>query len=228
LRRYNSRGWQITHQGDLLQTAWMQLLSEKWEIGLLNNDGGASPETDTDGQMTAATNRRKWFAAYTRSRHEKGIAEQCDRIGIEHFLPLYTLRNTWKNRVRVDVRLPLFPNYIFVHLSREEQVHLWKLAGVLSLVGTTAGSVAIQDEEMDILRQVVRCKTVAPHAAVHIGDAVCIKRGPLEGLIGTVLRSNNGWRFVVTIDPIGKRVAVDVDGSDLEVLGTQPPFVAAC
>jgi transcription antitermination factor NusG len=195
---------------------------------LLSNDDGAVPETGIARQMTAAANHRSWFAAYTISRHEKRIAEQCDRIGIEHFLPLYTLHKTWKNRVRVDVRLPLFPNYIFVHLSRGEHVHLWKLAGILSLVGNAAGSVAIQDEEMDRLRQVVRCKTVAPHASVHIGDAVCIKRGPLEGLTGTVLRSKNGWRFVVTIDPIGKRVAVDVDGADLEVLHAQPAFVAAC
>ena len=60
----------------------MRLLSEKWEIGLLSNDGGAMPEIGIDRQMTAATNRRSWFAAYTISRHEKRIAEQCDRIGI--------------------------------------------------------------------------------------------------------------------------------------------------
>jgi DNA-binding response OmpR family regulator len=30
-------------------------------------------------------------------RHEKRIAERCNRVGIEHFLPLYVLHNTWKS-----------------------------------------------------------------------------------------------------------------------------------
>jgi transcription antitermination factor NusG len=194
---------------------------EKWEICLLSNNGGALCETRINGQAPGAENHGQWFAAYTMSRHEKRIAEQCERIGIEHFLPLYVLHKTWKNRVRVDVQLPLFPNYIFAQLSPGEHVPLLKLPGVLSMVGNAAGSLPIPAAEIETLRQFVRCKAFLPHANVHSGDRVRINRGPLEGLTGVVLRRNNGLRFVVSLDSIKKSVAVDLDATEFDALGPQ-------
>jgi transcription antitermination factor NusG len=197
----------------------MQLGSEKREICLLSNNGGVLSETSIDGQRTNGENQGRWFAAYTMTRHEKRIAAQCDRIGIEHFLPLYVLHKTWKNRVRVDVQLPLFPNYIFTRLLPGARIALLQIPGVLSMVGNAAGSVPIPVEDMDALRQLVRCKAFLPHAYVRSGDAVRINRGPLKGLTGVVLRRNNGLRFVVTLDVIGKSVAVDLDATEFEAFG---------
>jgi transcription antitermination factor NusG len=183
---------------------------------LLSNNGEASCETSINGPGTGGENHGRWFAAYTMSRHEKRIAAQCERIGIEYFLPLYVLHRTWKNRIRVDVQLPLFPNYIFAQLMPGEHVPLLKLPGVLSLVGNAAGSVPIPADEIDALRRFVRCKAFLPHANVHSGDRVRINRGPLEGLTGVVLRRNNGLRFVVTLDTIEKSVAVDLDAAEFD------------
>jgi transcription antitermination factor NusG len=188
---------------------------------LLSNNGGALCETSMHGQPAGVENHGQWFAAYTMSRHEKSIAAQCQRIGIQHFLPLYVLHKTWKNRVRVDVQLPLFPNYIFAQLLPGEQVPLLKLPGVLSMVGNTAGSLPIPAGEIEALRQFVRCKAFLPHANVHSGDKVRINRGPLQGLTGVVLRRNNGLRFVVTLDSIKKSVAVDLDATEFDAFGPQ-------
>ncbi len=188
---------------------------------MLSNNGGALCETSINGQGVGGENHGQWFAAYTMSRHEKRIAAQCERIGIEHFLPLYILHKTWKNRVRVDVQLPLFPNYIFAQLLPGEHVPLLKLPGVLSMVGNAEGSVPIPSREMNALRQFVRCKTFLPHANVHSGDKVRINRGPLEGLTGVVFRRNNGLRFVVTLDVIGKSMAVDLEATEFEAFGPQ-------
>jgi transcription termination/antitermination protein NusG len=185
---------------------------------LLSNNGGALRETSISRQGIAGETRRRWFAAYTRSRHEKRIADQCQGLGIGHFLPLYRSHRKWKNRVTVDLSLPLFPNYIFVQLFPGDHIPLLKLPGVLSMVGNATGSVPIPEGDMDALQQFVRCKTVVPHAPVHVGDAVRINRGPLNGLTGFVVRKNNGVHFVVTLDLIGKSVAVDLNGTDLESL----------
>jgi transcription termination/antitermination protein NusG len=186
---------------------------------LLSDNGGASLETS--GQGAVGEQRRQWFAAYTMSRHEKHIAEQCERIGIEHFLPLYVSHKTWKNRVTVDVHLPLFPNYIFAQLLPGAHVALLQVPGVLSVVGNAAGSMPIPAKDMDALRQFVRCKAFFPHAYVHNGDSVRINRGPFKGLTGVVLRRNNGLRFVVTLDLIGKSVAVDLNATEFEAFGPQ-------
>jgi transcription termination/antitermination protein NusG len=200
---------------------WMQSSFENWEICLLSNNGGALSETGIDRQGANGEMHGQWFAAYTMSRHEKRIAAQCDRIGIEHFLPLYVLHKTWKNRVRVDVQLPLFPNYIFARLLPGTHVELLQVPGVLSMVRNAAGSVPIPAGDMNALRHFVRCKAFLPHAHVHSGDAVRIHRGPLKGLTGVVLRRNNGLRFVVTLNFIGKSVAVDLDATEFETFGPQ-------
>ena len=66
---------------------------------MLISKGGALPETAINELGATPEKHSRWFAAYTMWRHEKRIAERCNRVGIEHFLPLYVLHNTWKNRV---------------------------------------------------------------------------------------------------------------------------------
>jgi transcription antitermination factor NusG len=190
------------------------------EISVLSDSGGALPAKDSNVSQEGGDDA-KWYAAYTMTRHEKRIAEQCERAGITHFLPLYALQKTWKNRVRVDLQLPLFPNYIFAQLSPGEHVPLLRMNGVVRMVSNATGLVPIPAADMEALRRVDRCKTFVPHAYVHPGDAVRIQHGPFEGLTGVVLRKSNGLRFVVTLDVIGKSVAVDLSAADLELCSPQ-------
>jgi transcription antitermination factor NusG len=94
------------------------------------------------------------------------------------------------------------------------------LPGVLSTVGNAGGPVAIQDGEMEMLRRVINCKTIEPHPYMVAGDRVRVKEGPLQGIGGVVLRKANGLRFIVTLDLIGKSVALDIEGSALELIGS--------
>ena len=187
---------------------------------MLTNHGGALRTTSINGPGQVGENEGRWFAAFTRSRHEKRIAAQCERLGIEHFLPLYVQQKTWKNRTRVDVKLPLFPNYIFARLLPGSHVALLQVPGVLSMVRNATGSVPIPPGDVEALRQFVRCKAFQPHANVDCGEVVRIHRGPLNGLTGVVLRRNNGLRFIVTLDVIGQSVAADLDATQFE---TFPP-----
>ena len=86
---------------------------------MLSENGEAARKRDPGGDIIASAReaKREWYAVYTMSRHEKRVAAHCERIAIEHFLPLYTWRRSWKNRTTVDLQMPLFPNYIFVQLS---------------------------------------------------------------------------------------------------------------
>jgi transcription antitermination factor NusG len=189
---------------------------------LLSENGEAARRRDPGGDILASARdgKREWYAVYTMSRHEKRVAAHCDRIAIEHFLPLYTWRRSWKNRTTVDLQMPLFPNYIFVQLSADDHGPLMRLPGVLSTVGNAAGPVAIQDSEMEVLRRIMDCKAIEPHAYITAGDKVRVKAGPLEGIVGVVLRKGNGLRFIVTLDLIGKSVALDIESSALEVIAS--------
>lgn len=187
---------------------------------MLSKNGEAPPKRDPGGNIiaSAAESQREWYAVYTMSRHEKRVAAHCERIGIEHFLPLYTSRRSWKNRTTIDLQMPLFPNYIFVQLLPDDHGPLVRLPGVLSTVGNAEGPVAIQDGEMEVLRRIIDCKAIEPHPYMTAGDKVRVKAGPLEGVAGVVLRKANGLRFIVTLDLIGKSVALDIEGSALELI----------
>jgi transcription antitermination factor NusG len=152
------------------------------------------------------------------SRHEKRIASHCDRIGIEQFLPLYTSQRSWKNRTIVDLQMPLFPNYIFVRLLPQDHGPLMRLPGLLSTVGNALGPVVIPDDDMELLRRLIACKTIEPHPPVVIGDKVRVMRGPLAGVIGVVLKKGNGLRFIVTLEMISKSVSLQIDASALELI----------
>ncbi len=178
---------------------------------MLSDNGGAAPE---------------WFAAYTMSRHEKRIAAHCERIGIEQFLPLYTWQRSWKNRTRVDLQMPLFPNYIFVRLLPQDQGPLMRLPGLLSIVGNTTGPVVIRDDDMESLRRIIACKSIEPYPFVTNGDKVRVMMGPLTGVMGVVVRKGNGLRFIVTLDVIGKSVSLQIDGSALERIASHAGLAA--
>src|SRR5271156_2186486 len=65
--------------------------------------------------------QRRWFAVFTRSHHEKRVAQYYAERSIEHLLPISRVLREWSHYRKVTVEMPLFPNYIFVHVSRRER-----------------------------------------------------------------------------------------------------------
>ena len=187
---------------------------------MLSDNGEAASERHCPGKIIVDC-EREWFAAYTMSRHEKRIASHCERIGIEQFLPLYSCRRSWKNRTTVGLQVPLFPNYLFVRLAPQDHGPLMRLPGLLSTVGNATGPVAIPDADMELLRQIIDCKTIEPHPYMVKGDRVRVTTGPLAGVVGVVQKRGNGLRFIVTLDVIGKSVSLHIDGSALELIVPQ-------
>lgn len=165
----------------------------------------------------------KWFAVYTTPRHEKRVAEHFAQRGIDSFLPLYSTQRRWKDGSKVTLQLPLFPNYIFVRIARQQRVRVLEVHGVLSLVGNSREATPLPDEVIEALRNGLHLHKVEPHPYLMVGERARIKAGALAGLEGVLLRKNNNFRVVLTLDQIMQSVAVEVDAADLEPLGAPPP-----
>jgi transcription antitermination factor NusG len=157
-----------------------------------------------------------WFAAYTNSHHEKRVASHFGERQIESFLPLYSALHRWKNRREVDVDLPLFPNYVFVHIDPSDRVRVLEVPGVLSLVGFGRTLAPLSDFEIEALRSCVGQRKIEPHPYLVIGERVRIKTGPMTGMEGVLVRKKNNFRVVLALDAIMQCVAVEVDADDLE------------
>ena len=170
----------------------------------------------------------KWYAVFAMSRHEKRLARHCAERQIDAFLPLYQARHRWKNRQTATVELPLFPNYLFVRIDAQQRVQVLNLPGVVSIVSSGRQILPIPDDYITFLQRGLLAHRIEPHPRVEVGDRVCITTGPMAGVEGILTRQKNELRVIVTLEMIGRSVAVEVGASEISYVGGghhRPPIV---
>jgi transcription antitermination factor NusG len=165
---------------------------------------------------------RAWFATYTATRHEKKVAEYLAGKEIEHYMPLYRDRHRW-GKNNVDLRLPLFPNYLFVHLACGEHGRVLNVPGVIAVLGCGREHFPVPDVYIHALREGEREHKIEPYTQLAIGDRVRIICGAMAGMEGVLVRKRNEFRVVLTLEMLRRSVAVEVDASHLELV--LPPAI---
>lgn len=179
------------------------------------------PEEDRgEGAILLGSEREpRWYAAYTRSRHEKSVADLLQRKDVETFLPLYSTLRRWKNGDH-RIELPLFPGYAFVHIALRDRLNVLKVPGVVRLVGFDGTPAALDDEDIESLRRALSAGVkAAPHPYLTVGRRVRITGGPLAGREGILLRRKGPARVVISIDLIQRSVLLDLNADMLEPVG---------
>jgi transcription antitermination factor NusG len=167
-------------------------------------------------------NDTRWFAVYTNSRHEKCVVKHFEERQIESFLPLYQKLHHWRKRNCVRLDLPLFPNYVFVHIAPQQRTSVLAVPGVLGMVGRGRIASALPDAEIESLRIGLQLRKFEPHPYLIAGERVRIKAGSMEGMEGILLRKKNELRVILTLELIKRSVAVEVDTEDVE------PVISRC
>jgi transcription antitermination factor NusG len=157
-----------------------------------------------------------WHALYTRHQHEKVAAEFLVRQGFETFLPLYTAVHRWKDRTK-ELSVPLFPNYVFLRDGVGHRLQILKTPGVHAIVESGGRPGIIPDSEIAAIRSAVEnLLRIEPHPFLTNGDWVRIKSGPLSGLEGILVRKQDRIRLVLSVEMLGRSVAVEVDALSVE------------
>lgn len=169
---------------------------------------------------------RSWLAVYVSSRHEKAVHIHFQLCEIESFLPLYHSLRLWRNRCRRNLQLPLFPNYLFVHISPGKRVNVLRVPGVLSIVSRGTEPAPLPQSTIESLRAALSLRAVEPHPYLVLGHWVRIHSGPLAGLEGVSVKKKDNLRVVLNLDQIMQSAAVEIDGSEVEDIGPprQIPF----
>jgi len=161
----------------------------------------------------------RWYALYTRARHEKKIAEQLRLRSIERFLPLYETVHRWKDR-RVRVELPLFPSYVFARIARPDHLRALQIPGVVRFVSFNGHPVVLPESEIVALERGLSSGLRAePHPYLIPGRRVRIKAGPLCGLSGKLVRRKDNYRIVISVESIARSIICEVAWEDLELTG---------
>jgi transcription antitermination factor NusG len=140
------------------------------------------PPSGVDEKKWCAT---RWFALYTRSRHEKVAERELNKKGFETFLPLRKVVRQWSDRKKT-VEEPLFKGYLFVRASLSQRWSVLNSAGVVRFVTCGNEPAEVPEKELWAIQRFVEenievdpfpyLKTVSENR----GKGVCALR-PVQG-----------------------------------------------
>ena len=156
-----------------------------------------------------------WYAVRTRSRHEKLVRDRLAGLGVEHLLPTVMRLSQWKDRKK-EIEAPLFSGYCFARFGWPDRLAVQTVSGVVGLVGGGQRPEPIPDEEIDALKLLMASELpYDAHPYLREGMMVEVRRGPLEGVRGILLRKAKRHRLVISIHLIQQAAAVEIDDSEV-------------
>ena len=170
---------------------------------------------------------RKWYVVITKPRQEATAQFHLSNKGFDVFYPklFIPIRNTSGRQV-----VPLFPNYIFVHIdvaSTDYFQVVW-CRGVKKLVSFGERPSAVEDSVVDFLREQADARgLIVATSILKIGDEVQIAKGPFEGLVGVIQEPPDAKsRVKVLMAILGRTVQVEVPANFIAMSWVAPCVVA--
>ena len=171
------------------------------------------PEEGIASETSATT---RWYALWTRLRHEAVVRQQLERKRIEASLPTVTKWSRWKDRKK-QIDRTLFPGYCFARFDLGSRLEVLKCSGVVNIVSFEGEVVPIPDVEIEGIRQLVESDLRHdPCPLVRDGMMAEGTHGRLRGVVGRLVRKGTHARLVLSVDMLGQAVSVEVDAADVK------------
>jgi transcription antitermination factor NusG len=158
----------------------------------------------------------QWYAVHTRYQHEQQVHQQLERKGIPTFYPTSTKVQNWSDRKK-KISQALFPGYLFVADISERRTQVVETPGVCAIVSVCGRPAPIPQSEMEAIRRAIASPyTIEAHAYLNNGDQVRVVDGPLSGVTGILVRNEKSARLVLSVELLGRSVAVELDAQYVE------------
>jgi len=173
--------------------------------------------------MKPETGTYSWFALQTRSRYEHFAAAHLRSKGYELFLPVYTCRRRWSDRIK-ELELPLFPGYVFCKFDLLNRLPILVTPGVIQVIGTGKSPIPIDDAEIAALQAVAQSELPRqPWPFLQVGQKVRIAHGPLSGFEGILVNLKGNHRLVLSVGLLRRSVAVEIDSAWVAPISSKLP-----
>lgn len=152
-----------------------------------------------------------WFALQTKPKNEKKVDLLLRQKGYQCLTPTYRLKRKWSDRT-VEVELPLFPGYVFCHLSSSVLAKAVSTQGVIRVVGFGGALAEVDGAEIEALRLLARSNLLRePWKYLPQGTAVLVETGPLAGVEGIINVDGNTRQLVISVTLLQRSAAVRLD-----------------
>jgi transcription antitermination factor NusG len=157
----------------------------------------------------------QWYAVWLRSHYEYTVAEQLSARGFHTFLPQIPVWSKAPGPKRT-IRTPMFPGYLFVRdtLDKDRYIDMLKVRGIVRVLEDGWSRLTpVPAEDIDAIQRITASDVVvSPHVHLQHGERVRVLEGPLAGVEGIFVQDKpSKGRLVVTMDILGRSVAVDMD-----------------
>jgi transcription antitermination factor NusG len=163
--------------------------------------------------VSAALNQAKapWYALRVQSKLANLTLDVLSSKGFEIFLPTYTSRRRWSDRVK-QVETQLFPGYLFCRFDTRESRSILTTPGMIGIVGAGPVPIPVEEHEIDAIRVVLRSGlTTREWPFLAVGSTVYVNGGPLSGLTGVLTNADKVDRLVVSVTMLQRSLAVEID-----------------
>jgi transcription antitermination factor NusG len=164
---------------------------------------------------------KRWYIFYLRPHTENRVYRLLTNLNYEVFWPVIQSIRIWKNRQKKKIKLPLFPNYLFVYTYAHELFTIKCLPQVVSYVTCGGKPSTIPDKEIVGIRQMLGLdRAITVETKFSKGEGVRIVSGPLKGYEGVLVKQHSKTRFGILLKAINFTVLIDIDidRSELEKL----------
>lgn len=151
---------------------------------------------------------KRWFALYTKPRHEFKAQIQLDALSIENYLPTIIVEKKWSDRKK-KVTDPLFRGYIFIHATESERLYSLQQKAIVKTISFNGQPATIPHWQIENIKIMLsRNPEVIITNKIEIGSSIEITKGPFSGVVGKVKEVNNEKWLIVTIDLLKRSVMV--------------------
>jgi len=166
-------------------------------------------------QQENSTNRR-WYALYTKPRHEFKAEIQLENNGIEHFLPTVIRIRQWSDRKK-KVKEALFKSYIFIHANEKERLVALEQNAIVRTIFFNGKPAVVPDWQIENLRKMLnKSSDVTVMDQLKIGVKVKIISGPFKDIEGIVYETVNQEKMLaITINLLRRSVVVQIPRESL-------------
>ncbi len=160
---------------------------------------------------------KSWYALYTRPKNEKKICFYLRQKGIVSFLPMTTEIRQWSDRKK-RIKLPLFPNYIFVHINEKQLGCIDDISGAIRFIGIGKKPSVIPDKVIESLQKIESKKTSVEELKFFKGEKVRIANGDFIGVEGVFIRKGMKKLLAIEVEIMNRVVMIELDMNQVRKL----------
>jgi len=168
---------------------------------------------------TSTADDAAWIAVNVHPNREHIAEMHLRNQGYEVYVPVLRKQIRHARQVR-EVLRPLFPGYLFAHLTHSTM--RWRpilsTVGVRSVVCMGEAPSVVSRAFIDDLKSRETNGVISRSAtAPQVGDTVRVSYGALDGLAGKIIALSENDRIVLLMDMLSRPVRVTVPGALLSV-----------